>query len=496
MTQTVWAQEADDVQMEGDFQYQRLRSGIVITKYRGSAARVTIPERIGGDAVQAIGTQAFAWNPAVERVELPDTVQFLGLRAFIGCRNLEEIDWPAGLLGIGLEACKDCTSLQTVVLPPGALYLSESAFSGCTALEEVVLPRSVYDVAPMCFLDCVSLKTVTIFGDATTGPVSAEDAPFSGCESLTDFAYGGTLEALAELVPLPVREQVTAFLVSQNEIAGTVEIRGCLAPAGDLVLPEAVSGMRVASIGPDVFGADSGFDRIFYEGTQAQWDRLSIGEGNTLIEEGSVICLSRDPAGTALSPCWNAQDSAVAGISLSDLAGMPLRGLDLIRAHWTEAEPADPDAPQPGEPEEPGGEQEPGQPEDPQPLPDRDGESETPRFGAEDGEEPDADEYTYSFWDPEGQQLGIYDVLGTGCRIVREISTEEGEPQSAVIVLGGDVLGTGVMNVAQVVRLAEALSGQEPLEGVYAAAGDLDSSGQIDIGDLTREAAWLTAWGA
>lgn len=60
------------------------------------------------------------------------------------------------------------------------------------------------------------------------------------------------------------------------------------------------------------------------------------------------------------------------------------------------------------------------------------------------------------------------------------------------LIILGDVTGTGVLSIAQLTRLAQALNGSAPLEGVYAQAGDLNGDGQIGIADLPILAQWLT----
>lgn len=62
-----------------------------------------------------------------------------------------------------------------------------------------------------------------------------------------------------------------------------------------------------------------------------------------------------------------------------------------------------------------------------------------------------------------------------------------GTVQEVTLVVAGDVLGTGVMTVAQLVRTAKALTG-DPLKGAYFLAGDLSDTGKIDITDLVSEA--------
>lgn len=59
------------------------------------------------------------------------------------------------------------------------------------------------------------------------------------------------------------------------------------------------------------------------------------------------------------------------------------------------------------------------------------------------------------------------------------------------LVIRGDVLGTGTMDISQVVRVAQALTGQSPLEGAYLEAGSFNDTEETDIGDLVAMAALL-----
>lgn len=79
----------------------------------------------------------------------------------------------------------------------------------------------------------------------------------------------------------------------------------------------------------------------------------------------------------------------------------------------------------------------------------------------------------------------------TGMAVV--LSDGDAELLRAEICVTGDVLGTGLLSVAQVVRMATALRGTAPLNGVYLLAGDLNETGAVDISDLVAEAALLVA---
>ena len=81
-------------QQEGDFEYcfNADQSGVVIEKYTGSAASVTVPATIAELPVVEIGESAFENNTTVTSVDLPDTVEVIGKRAFAGCTALNEMN--------------------------------------------------------------------------------------------------------------------------------------------------------------------------------------------------------------------------------------------------------------------------------------------------------------------------------------------------------------------------------------------------------------------
>lgn len=61
------------------------------------------------------------------------------------------------------------------------------------------------------------------------------------------------------------------------------------------------------------------------------------------------------------------------------------------------------------------------------------------------------------------------------------------------VVVRGDVLGTGKLTIAQVVRVAQAMNGTEPLEGAFLKAAEINEQEGVDIGDLVTISRWLSA---
>ena len=93
-----------------------------------------------------------------------------------------------------------------------------------------------------------------------------------------------------------------------------------------------------------------------------------------------------------------------------------------------------------------------------------------------------------------GENISISEEpAATGDRLVFVAPDESVE--TVTVVVRGDVLGSGRLNIAQLTTMARALTGQSALTGVYSLAGDFNGNDSIDIADLTAEAKLLTSGG-
>lgn len=96
------------------------------------------------------------------------------------------------------------------------------------------------------------------------------------------------------------------------------------------------------------------------------------------------------------------------------------------------------------------------------------------------------------FVDPEsGEEVAAGTPAGTG--LVAKWTDEEGAACTAQMLVRGDVLGTGVVNLSQLTRMAAAMSDADTLDGVYLAAALLSGEGDsVGITDLAMEASLYT----
>lgn len=110
--------------------------------------RAVIPE-----GLESVPELAFASDPTITALTIPDTVVRIGRGAF-----------------------QDCTGLTMLKLPPTVMRISEHAFDGCSALTEVVLPNGVTKVGDFAFRGCTSVRLLTI-------PPSVREIGWSAFES-------------------------------------------------------------------------------------------------------------------------------------------------------------------------------------------------------------------------------------------------------------------------------------------------------------------------
>lgn len=150
-----------------DFKFILNNTAVVVIRYKGTAADVTIPSRYKGKPVTVIDHVAFYNNSAVTSVTIPDSVTAIPDYAFGFCSQLTNISIPNSVTFIGFSAFNSCTSLESITLPSSLSTIQSYAFYNCGNLKTIRIPVSVTSIGNCAFDVCPSLMTVTYPGSKT-----------------------------------------------------------------------------------------------------------------------------------------------------------------------------------------------------------------------------------------------------------------------------------------------------------------------------------------
>ena len=184
-----------------------------------SLTSVTIP-----NSVTIIADCAFEGCSRLSNIKIPDSVTSIGNRAFYECSSLSSINIPDSVTSIGYTAFADCDSLTNVILPNSVTNISTSLFAGCTGLNSITIPNSVMSVEINAFGGCTGLTSITIPSNVT----SIGKRAFKNCTSLTK-----------------------------------------------VTIPSSVNSIRA-----DTFSGCKSITDIYYSGSETQWNRIVINDGN------------------------------------------------------------------------------------------------------------------------------------------------------------------------------------------------------------------------
>ena len=149
-----------------DFEFILNNTAVIVIRYEGTAADVTIPSRYKGKPVTMIDHAAFH-NSAVTSVTIPDSVTSIPDSAFGFCSQLTNISIPNSVTYIGFSAFNSCTSLKSITLPSSLSTIQSYAFYNCENLKTIRIPVSVTFIGNYAFDVCPSLMTVTYPGSKT-----------------------------------------------------------------------------------------------------------------------------------------------------------------------------------------------------------------------------------------------------------------------------------------------------------------------------------------
>lgn len=145
-----------------NFEWIEEEDGVIITKYKGNAETVVVPETIQNKPVREIGFHAFWDNSTAKHLVLPKNLRVICDRAFDLCNNLEKLEIPYGTEKIGSFSFVFCRKLEILTLPQSVKEIGSHAFAKCTNLRKIVIPDSIQTISKYAFDSCTKAKEIII----------------------------------------------------------------------------------------------------------------------------------------------------------------------------------------------------------------------------------------------------------------------------------------------------------------------------------------------
>ena len=179
-----------------------------ITKFRGNASAVSIPETIDGYTVTKIGRYAFENCKEICSVSMSNNIVEIDECAFKNCINLSNISL-SNVKTLGGNVFENCASLTDVEIPKtlentqyyyggggpfynsglknamfeeGSTLVPPYTFCGADKLENVTLLDTITSIGWSAFSDCISLKDIALPNSIT----KIDSYAFSDCTALNN----------------------------------------------------------------------------------------------------------------------------------------------------------------------------------------------------------------------------------------------------------------------------------------------------------------------
>jgi len=245
------------------------------------AEEIFIPSQREGLPVTEISEKAFSKNESVKFVTVDDGIVKIGNSAFAGCLKLEKITLPESVESLGHLAFSECACLGEFTFPEKVTSVGMYSFFGC-GLKKIELPEGVISIAQGAFSDCEQLKEITL----PEGLISIGEEAFRGCKSLESVVLPDGVISLGNMVFSDCISLKFAACSPDMTVIGSRAFCGCSALEA-FVLPRALH-----TVGESAFSDCSNLKKVYFSGSEEEFDLLIVGVDNPDLKKGLVYYYS------------------------------------------------------------------------------------------------------------------------------------------------------------------------------------------------------------
>ena len=246
-----------------------------------------------GNSVTSIGGHAFSSCTGLTSINIPDSITSIGNSAFSDCIKLTSITIGNSVTSIGDYAFSDCTRLTSINIPDSVTSIGGYAFQGCSGLTSITIPRSVTSVGNMAFYNCIELTKLNIssieawcsikFRDTCSNPLFYAKKLYLNNNLITDLVIPDDVTSIgnyafsycAELKSVTIGKGIE--LIPENAFYSCDNLRFVCIPK------------EVKYIRNDAFNYCANIQRVFYESSEDEWNKILFYNRNENLTNAKII---------------------------------------------------------------------------------------------------------------------------------------------------------------------------------------------------------------
>lgn len=256
------------------------------------------------EGCEYIGDEAF--HSALKSggiVSLPSTLKYLGEQSFTNAFISDFIVSPDNEVycsknhAIYTKDIKEMRMLAPIAahsgefrIPDGVEKISAESFNVIRGIETVYIPASVTQIEENAFFSTFDLKEIIV--DEANPSYKSENGLLLSKDGTLLLAWPDGIEANELVIPQGV-ERIGAYLFyGRLDGSYTVMLPESVKEIGTMSLPAEITSLTLPAglekIDEYVFYEGISVDNINYNGTAANWEKITIGDGNTALDSAEI----------------------------------------------------------------------------------------------------------------------------------------------------------------------------------------------------------------